>query len=239
MGSSHEFRASGHLLSKEIEYFNGVLNNPSRPLAAIVGGAKVGDKMLLLENLINRVDKLLIGGAMANSFVHNLYGTPMGKSLLEKDDNAVKVCKEVVEYAEKKGVELVFPTDFVCAKDIDGTGLAVKSTLESDDMAFDIGPDSVQKFIQVLNGCNTLVWNGPVGLFEKDAYGHGTKEIFERACSKKGFTTIVCGGDTGSAAKKFKAEGIVSHISTGGGASLELLEGKILPGLSSLSDDVL
>lgn len=204
-----------------------------------MGGAKVGDKMLLLENLINRVDKLLIGGAMANSFVHNLYGTPMGKSLLEKDENAVKVCKEVVEYAKQKGVELVFPTDFVCAKDIDGTGLAVKKTLEADDMAFDIGPDSVDYFVKVLGGCNTLVWNGPVGLFEKDAYGHGTKDIFERVCTKKGFTTIVCGGDTGGAAKKFNAESYVSHISTGGGASLELLEGKVLPGLSSLSDDVL
>lgn len=106
-------------------------------------------------------------------------------------------------------------------------------------MAFDIGPDSTKKFIDVLNGCKTLVWNGPVGMFEKAEYGNGTKYIFEKACSKKGFTTIVCGGDTGSAAKKFNAESYISHISTGGGASLEVLEGKILPGLSSLSDDKL
>jgi phosphoglycerate kinase len=106
-------------------------------------------------------------------------------------------------------------------------------------MAFDIGPDSTKKFIEVLNGCQTLVWNGPVGMFEKEEYGNGTKDIFEKACSKKGFTTIVCGGDTGSAAKKFNAESYISHISTGGGASLEVLEGKILPGLSSLSDDKL
>lgn len=197
---------SGNLLSKEILYFNGVLNNPQRPLAAIVGGAKVGDKMLLLENMINKVDKLLIGGAMANSFVHNLYGTPMGKSLLEKDENAVKVCKEVVEYAKKKNVELVFPIDFVCAKDLNASGMSVKSSLQSDDMAFDIGPDSIKKFVEVLNGCQTLIWNGPVGMFEKEEFGQGTKQIFEQVCNKKGFTTIVCGGDTGSAAKKFKAE---------------------------------
>lgn len=131
----------------------------------------------------------------------------MGKSLLECDENAIRVCKEVVEYAKKKNVELVFPTDFTCAKDLNATGLKVKTTLESDDMAFDIGPDSVKKFVEVLNGCQTLIWNGPVGMFEKEEYSLGTKHIFEQACNKKGFTTIVCGGDTGSAAKKFNAEG--------------------------------
>mmetsp|Transcript_102367 Transcript_102367/g.220990 ORF Transcript_102367/g.220990 Transcript_102367/m.220990 type:complete len:179 (+) Transcript_102367:743-1279(+) len=175
---------------------------------------------------------------MANSFVHNVYNVNMGSSKLEADEKTREICMRVVNKAKELNVELVLPTDFVTSTDIESAATGVSSSLNSNEMAMDIGPDSLNRFVAELNKCNTVVWNGPVGMFEKEQFAHGTKGILEQVLRKnKNITSIICGGDTGSAIKKFQGEQWVSHISTGGGASLELLEGKELPGISYLAQD--
>lgn len=237
VGSNHELRAAGHLLSKEMLYFNKVLTSPDTPLAAIVGGSKVSDKILLLENLISRVNILVIGGAMANSFAYHVQGVDMGQSLVEKDDNSGKICKNVLKLAKEKGVKILLPTDYICSKNIESPITEVKSTLDETDMAMDIGPESLKTMVNELNKCKTVVWNGPVGMFEKPQFSLGTRGILEQVMrDNASLTSIVCGGDTGSAVKALGQESWIDHVSTGGGASLELLEGKQLPGLVSLTD---
>ncbi|MBF0385187.1 MAG: phosphoglycerate kinase [Candidatus Omnitrophica bacterium] len=225
---------AGFLLEKEITYLSKATGNPQKPYVVILGGAKVSDKIMLVENLMNKADTLLIGGGMAYTFLKAL-GQNIGNSILEKDK--LDVAKNIIEKAKQKNVKLLFPVDHLVVKAIDQpeTKKVVKD-IEDGWLALDVGPETVKQFKDVLAGAKTIVWNGPVGMFEKEEYASGTKAIAECLASLKGATTIIGGGDSAAAVAEFKLEDKMSHISTGGGASLEYLEGKELPGITALAD---
>jgi 3-phosphoglycerate kinase len=226
--------AAGKLLEKEITYLGGALENPERPFAVILGGAKVSDKISLIENLISKADKILIGGGMAYTFL-KAQGKNIGNSILEADK--VETAKELMAKAKTAGVELVFPTDFVITDDFNSDkNVKVVTDIPDGWEGVDIGPASRKRFKDVLSSAKTIVWNGPVGVFEKDAFAGGTREIAEHLAALKGVTTIIGGGDSAAAVSKFKVDKAMTHISTGGGASLEFLEGKELPGVAALND---
>ena len=233
-------RAAGFLLQKELDYFGKALSNPERPFLAILGGAKVADKIQLIENLIDKVDAMIIGGGMAYTFKKELDGMSIGKSLY--DEAGAKIVKGLVEKAKSKNVELAFPIDFVTGDKFAADAKVGAATQESgiaDDMeGFDCGPKSREIFVEMVKRAKTIVWNGPVGVFEFDIYADGTKAVAAAVveATKNGASSIIGGGDTATAAKKFGIVDSVSHVSTGGGASLELLEGKDLPGVVALSD---
>eukprot|EP01061_Rhynchopus_euleeides_P035636 TRINITY_DN60042_c0_g1_i1.p1 TRINITY_DN60042_c0_g1~~TRINITY_DN60042_c0_g1_i1.p1 ORF type:complete len:417 (+),score=187.95 TRINITY_DN60042_c0_g1_i1:99-1349(+) len=238
--------ACGYLIKKEIDYFSTALRSPKRPLCAIVGGAKVSDKILLLDNLITMCDKLLIGGAMAYTFL-KAQGRSVGNSKCEvksKDSQGRKIdivalALQLIEKAEKQGVELVLPVDHRCApefKDVPAT-CTVDADIPPGLMALDIGPKTEAMFASAIGASNTAIWNGPVGVFEMKAFRKGTYRIARALAEKEGLLSIVCGGDTAAAAEKAGYAPKISHISTGGGAALELLEGKVLPGLKALSSE--
>lgn len=227
--------AAGFLLEKEIRFLGGAVSHPKRPFAAIIGGAKVSDKIGVLTNLLTKVDKLLIGGGMANTFLA-ARGVPMGKSLVETDK--LEEARRILAEAEVRKIELLLPTDLVMAAEFKADAPHEVESLDHLNqayMALDIGPATCETYAKALADCRTIVWNGPMGVFEMDAFCKGTEKVAE-AVAASSAVSIVGGGDSVAAIKKSGLEGKISHISTGGGASLEYLEGKILPGVAALDN---
>ncbi|MEW6170977.1 MAG: phosphoglycerate kinase [Candidatus Omnitrophota bacterium] len=223
---------AGFLLEKEIEYLGKTLENPQKPFVAILGGAKVSDKIAVIENLLNKVDKIIIGGGMAYTFL-KVQGKQIGNSKLEKDKE--QVARDILIKATSKKVQIVLPIDNVVAEKLDAN---VKTQIVGENipdgfMGLDIGPKTIELFKNALKDAKTIVWNGPLGVFEMDNFVKGTKEIANFIATLKA-TTIIGGGDTAAAISKFGLDDKMSHISTGGGASLEFLEGKKLPGIEAL-----
>jgi len=240
VGIQHAQRAAGLLMDKELSYFAKVLDNPDRPLLAILGGAKVQDKIQLIENLIDKVDEMIIGGGMAFTFHKVLNNMQIGGSLYDED--GAKIVQNLVQKAKDKNVQLHFPIDFITADKFDENAQVGAATVSAGIpdgwMGLDCGPESNTAFAAVVGRAKTIVWNGPAGVFEFEKFANGTKALMDNvvAATASGATTIIGGGDTATCAKKFKTVEKVSHVSTGGGASLELLEGKNLPGVASLSE---
>ncbi|KAJ2158607.1 phosphoglycerate kinase [Coemansia sp. RSA 552] len=233
-------RAAGFLMQKELEYFGKVTENPQRPYLAILGGAKVSDKILLIENLLDKVDLMIVTGGMAYTFHKVLSGMEIGKSLY--DAKGAEIVQRLVEKAKKNKVEFVLPTDFVTADkfapDATTGHATVQSGIQGDLQGLDIGPESVAEFSRVIAGAKTIVWNGPCGVFEFEKFAAGTNQTMDaiiKAHDENGATTIIGGGDSATAAANRGVTDKFSHVSTGGGASLELLEGKELPGVTALS----
>ncbi len=217
----------GFLIEKELKFLGRTLNNPERPFVAILGGAKVSDKIGVIENLLDKVDCILIGGAMAYTFF-KADGRAVGKSLCE--DDFLDKAAELVEQAKDVGCEMVFPLDTVVARrlKVGAENKVIDGDIESDWQGVDIGPESRKLFAEKLGGARTIVWNGPMGVFEMPPFDEGTKAVASAVAeaTSKGARSIIGGGDSASAIKKLGLEDRISHISTGGGASLELLEGK-------------
>jgi len=245
-GTAHRAQASTHgagtyapvacagpLLAGELEALGKALDNPARPMVAIVGGSKVSTKLTVLESLSTKVDQLVVGGGIANTFIAAA-GLPVGKSLYEAD--LIDTCKKLTADAEARGGSIPVPTDIVCAKkfapDAEAT-LKGASEASDDDMIFDIGPDSAAELATIIKNAGTIVWNGPVGVFEFDQFGEGTKAISLAIAESDAFS-IAGGGDTLAAVDKYGIADKVSYISTGGGAFLEFLEGKDLPAVTML-----
>lgn len=233
-------KVTGLLMQKELEAFAAVLENPKRPLLAILGGAKIADKIPLIRNLLEVADEIIIGGGMAYTFKKVLNGMPIGDSLF--DAEGAKIVGELMEKAKNKGVKIYFPVDFICASrfapDAEICEKGEQEGIPEGWMGLDAGPRSRVIFAEVIAKAKTIIWNGPVGVFEFDRFAEGTKSMAHAvaAATVAGATTIVGGGDTATAAKKFGVADKVSHCSTGGGASLELLEGKSLPGVAVLDE---
>lgn len=233
-------KAAGFLMAKELEYFAKALENPVRPFLAILGGAKVSDKIQLIDNLLDKVDILIVGGGMAFTFKKVLDKMPIGDSLY--DETGAANVENLVAKAKKNGVELVLPVDFVTADKFDknaNTGVATQEEGIPDGwMGLDAGPKSIKLFQDAVAKAKTIVWNGPPGVFEFDAFATGTKALLDAAVAsaEAGNTVIIGGGDTATVAKKYGVVDKLSHVSTGGGASLELLEGKALPGVVAISE---
>lgn len=226
---------AGFLMEKEIEYLGKALSDPDRPLAMVIGGAKVADKIALLENILEKVNVLLIGGGMANTFMRAL-GYDVGASKVENDQ--LDFARGLVTKAARKKVTLLLPVDGIAADEFkaDAQHRAVTpGSVPAGWQILDIGPETIKKFTEELKRCRTVVWNGPVGVFEFEAFSKGSRAIAETLAGMKA-TTIVGGGDTAAAVKKFGLTSKMSHVSTGGGASLEFLEGKTLPGVAVLRD---
>jgi phosphoglycerate kinase len=227
--------AAGFLVAKEMAYFGQVLNNPERPLVALLGGAKVSDKITVIENLLNLVDTLIIGGGMAYTFL-KAKGLEIGKSLL--DEAGIEVAKKTMQMAEEKGVKLVLPVDIVVADAFSNdanTQIVKVDAIPADWEGLDIGPETIQLFSDVIKSSRTVVWNGPVGVFEMETFVKGTRALAD-LLAESDVISIIGGGDTAAAVTQFGLADKMSHVSTGGGASLEMLEGKILPGLAALTD---
>jgi phosphoglycerate kinase len=229
---------AGHLMEKELQYLQGAIDAPKRPLAAIVGGSKVSSKIGVLEALIDKCDKILIGGGMIFTF-YKARGLAVGKSLVEEDK--LELAKELEAKAAAKGVQFLLPTDVVLADKFDKDAESQITKVEAIPdgwMGLDIGPDSVKVFQEALADCKTVIWNGPMGVFEFDKFAAGTNAIAHTLAelSATGTITIIGGGDSVAAVEKVGVAEKMSHISTGGGASLELLEGKVLPGVAALDE---
>ena len=230
---------AGFLLEKELKYLQGAIDNPQRPLAAIVGGSKVSSKIGVLDALLDKCDKIIIGGGMIFTF-YKARGLDVGKSLVEEDK--LELARELELKAKNKGVELLLPTDVVLADNFSPDANSKVSNIDSingDWMGLDIGPESIQIFQKALSDCKTVIWNGPMGVFEFDKFANGTNAIAETLAelsSSSDTCTIIGGGDSVAAVEKAGLAEKMSHISTGGGASLELLEGKVLPGVASLDN---
>ena len=224
--------AAGFLLEKEIKFLGNAVDNPKHPFVAILGGAKVSDKIGVINHLIDKADKIIVGGGMAYTF-YAAKGIKIGNSLVEKDK--IELAKEIME---KAGDKLVLPIDNVCAEkfDNDAPSKVIEGDIPDGYMALDIGPKSVEEFENVLKDAKTVVWNGPMGVFEMPNFAKGTLEIGKFLGTLKDATTIVGGGDSTAAVKKLGVADKLTHISTGGGASLEYLEGKTLPGIAAVSD---
>jgi phosphoglycerate kinase len=226
---------AGFLLEKEIQYLGSAVDNPKRPFIAILGGAKVKDKIKVIDNLLNKVDALLIGGGMAYTFL-KAQGKTIGSSKLDKD--GFDTAKQALDKAAKKNIPMLLPVDHVIADKFDANANTKVVGVDIPDgwMGLDIGPKTIKLFEDKLKGAKTVVWNGPLGVFEMEKFAKGTEEIAKFLAGLKGATTIIGGGDTAAAMLKFKLEDKMSHISTGGGASLEYLEGRGLPGIDALQD---
>lgn len=234
-GVTHSLKsAAGLLLQKEIEYLGGALAAPQRPFVTILGGAKVSDKILVIENLLNKVDRLLIGGGMAYNFV-KAQGFHIGSSLVQEDK--VEVAKGILDKAQAAGVELLLPGDHVVADKFDANANTkiCEGNIEDGWMGLDIGPKTIELFVAKLRDARTVVWNGPMGVFEFAPFRQGTEAV-AKALAESSATSIVGGGDTAAAIDMFGLEDQISHVSTGGGASLEFLEGKELPGIAALTE---
>ncbi|MDP2652725.1 MAG: phosphoglycerate kinase [Candidatus Omnitrophota bacterium] len=231
--TKHLPSVAGFLLEKEVDYLSKAIDNPQKPLVVILGGAKVSDKIMLIENLLGRADAILIGGGMAYTFL-KAQGKSIGNSKLEADK--VETAKTILEKAKQAKVNILLSEDFVITREFEKPQERKIAAGEIADgwMGVDIGPETRKKFKDVLATAKTIVWNGPVGVFEINEYAEGTREIAEFVSRLKGVTSIVGGGDTAAAVGKFNCEAGMTHISTGGGASLEFLEGKELPGVKAL-----
>jgi phosphoglycerate kinase len=226
--------AAGFLLEKEIQYLGNAVENPQKPFAVILGGAKVSDKIGMIDNLLPKADVIIVGGGMAYTFL-KAQGIEIGNSKLEKDK--LDLAKSILESAKALRKEIVLPVDHLVVETIDANakGQIVDESIPQGKIAVDIGPKSISLFEEKLKSAKTIVWNGPLGIFEMDAFSRGTHEVAKFVGSLKA-VTIIGGGDTAAAISKFKLEDKMTHISTGGGASLEYLEGKVLPGVAALSD---
>ena len=229
---------AGFLMEKEINYIGKTLEAPKRPFVAIIGGAKVSDKIGVIENMIDKVDTIIIGGGMAHTFDASK-GYPIGDSLCERDK--IELAKELLEKAEKKGVKVVLPVDVVIADKFAAD--ANTKTVDVDKIpdgwqALDSGDKTSEEYVKALQGAKTVIWNGPMGVFEFDAFAKGTEAVAHAVAeaTKGGAVSIVGGGDSIAALKKTGLSDQISHISTGGGATLELLEGKVLPGIDALAN---
>ena len=227
--------SAGLLLQREVDALSHVLNDAERPFALILGGAKVSDKIGVINHLLERVDRVLVGGGMANTFL-KAKGIDVGKSLVEEDN--VDVAADVLARAEERGVDLVLPADAVVAtqmsEDVEASTVIVER-VGSDQAIFDIGPESVKRFAGALRPARTIVWNGPMGVFEIAKFSGGTRGVADAVAASDGFT-LVGGGDSVAAVEQLGVADQISHISTGGGASLEFLEGKNLPGIAALQE---
>ena len=228
---------SGFLIEKELEFLGSALENPQRPFVAILGGAKVSDKLGVIESLLEKVDTLIIGGGMAYTFFKSM-GYSVGKSICELDK--LDLAKELMEKAKQKNVKLVLPVDNVIAKEI--TPDAENKVIDSDNIpddweGLDIGPKTVELFKEKLKDAKTIIWNGPVGFSEYEIFANGTRSIAQALAEKEDAVTIIGGGDSAAAIEKMGLSDKMTHISTGGGASLEFLEGKKLPGIECLLDN--
>ena len=230
---------AGFLLEKELKYLQGAIDTPKRPLAAIVGGSKVSSKIGVLDSLLDKCDKIIIGGGMIFTF-YKARGLDVGNSLVEEDK--LELAKNLEAKAKTKGVELLLPTDVVLASDFSPEAeskIAQIDSISGDWMGLDIGPQTIKVFQNALAECKTIIWNGPMGVFEFDKFAEGTNAIATTLADLSSFSevcTIIGGGDSVAAVEKAGLASKMSHISTGGGASLELLEGKTLPGVASLKD---
>jgi len=230
---------AGFLLEKELKYLQGAIDNPKRPLAAIVGGSKVSSKIGVLDSLLDKCDKIIIGGGMIFTF-YKARGLDVGKSLVEEDK--LELARNLEAKAKAKGVELLLPSDVILANEFSPTAESKVSQIDSisgDWMGLDIGPQSIKVFQNALAECKTIIWNGPMGVFEFDKFAQGTNSIATTLADLSSFSevcTIIGGGDSVAAVEKAGLADKMSHISTGGGASLELLEGKILPGVAALKE---
>ena len=233
-------KVAGFLVEKELAAFAAVLENPQRPLLAILGGAKIADKIPLIRNLVEKADDIIIGGGMAYTFRKVLNGMQIGNSLY--DPAGAEIVQELIAKAKEKGVRIHLPVDFITGDAFSPTANTGTATVESGIPdgweGFDCGPETRELFAKVIASAKTIVWNGPCGVFEFDIFAEGTKSMAHAvaAATAAGAITIVGGGDTATAAKKFGVIDKVTHASTGGGASLELLEGRILPGVAALND---
>ena len=239
VGEGFPVKCSGFLLAKELDYFAKVVDSPTRPVCGILGGAKVADKIQLIMNLLDKVDIMIIGGGMAFTFIKEA-GVEIGASLY--DEEGAKLVPEIRKKAEEKGVELILPVDFVCSSKFGEDGEIKDGDMETGVpegfLGLDIGPKSIAMNDEAIKKSKTIVWNGPMGVFEMKAFEKGTKQMMETivATTKEGAVSVIGGGDTATACKVYDTVDKVSHCSTGGGASLELLEGKLLPGVAALDD---
>ncbi len=246
-GSSHRAHASiegvtkflpsgaGFLLEKEIKYLGEALQSPKKPFVAVLGGSKVSDKIGVVENLISKVDKILIGGAMAYTFL-KVQGIEIGGSKYEKDKT--DLAKTILEKAKKNNVEILLPVDHLSVQRVDENApVRIEGpAISAGWFGVDIGPKTIELFCKALETAKTVVWNGPMGIFEMKAFARGSHEVALKLSTLKGATTIIGGGDTAACVIGFGLESQMSHISTGGGASLEYLEGQVLPGIAALED---
>ena len=225
---------AGFLLAKEIEYFDKALSNPPKPFVAILGGAKVSDKIMVIENLMKKVDIILIGGGMAYTFL-KAQGMEIGSSKLEADK--IDIAESIMKKAKELGVKIVLPVDHLIADKVDAISntRVVTDVVPQGWIAVDIGPKTVDEFKKELGNAKMIIWNGPLGVFEITKFSRGTEDIARFIAGLKTIS-IIGGGDTASAITKFGLEHAMSHISTGGGASLEYMEGKVLPGIAALND---
>lgn len=240
VGVDLPLRVSGFLMQKELEAFAKVLDHPQRPLLAILGGAKIADKIPLIRNLIDIADEIIVGGGMAYTFKKVMENMPIGDSLF--DPEGAKIIPELMEKAAAKGVKILLPSDFVCADrfapDADSRMVSASEGIPDGWMGLDVGPLTRDSFANTILAAKTIVWNGPSGVFEFDRFAEGTRSMADAIAraTAAGAVSVVGGGDTATAAKKFGVVDKVTHVSTGGGASLELLEGKTLPGVAALTD---
>ncbi len=233
-------RAAGFLMKKELDAFAKVLDHPKRPLLAILGGAKVADKIQLIENLLDKADEIIIGGGMAYTFLKVLNGMEIGASLF--DPKGAEIVPAILAKAKAKNRAIHLPVDFLAAdrfdKDAATKVVTAQEGISAGWQGLDCGPMTIKRFQDVIARARTIIWNGPVGVFEMDKFAAGTRAIMDAmlAATARGAVTVIGGGDTATAAVKWNADDKVTHCSTGGGASLELLEGKELPGIKALSD---
>jgi len=241
VGVESKHKVSGFLLKKELEYFARALTNPEKPFLAILGGAKVKDKIQLINNLLDKVDEMIIAGGMAYTFKKVVYHKSIGKSIFDED--GAKIVQDLVNKAEKNGVKLHFPVDYIAAKEFSENAEPHEVSddeggIPNDLQGLDIGPKSRQLFADVIKRAKVVVWNGPPGVFEFSNFKKGSLAMIDAIAeaTKNGTITIIGGGDTASLVVNEGREKDVSHVSTGGGASLELLEGKTLPGVAYLDD---
>jgi len=240
VGDGYTVKASGFLVAKELTAFAKVLDAPAKPVLAILGGAKVSDKILLIKNMCDKVDKIIIGGGMAFTFLKVLNNMPIGGSLFDED--GAKIVPEIMAKAKAMNVEIILPVDFITSSKFGEDGEIATATLaegvKDGMMGLDCGPETNKLNAAAILSSKTIIWNGPMGVFEMASFEAGTKTMMDTIveATAKGVITVIGGGDTATACKKYKTEDKVTHVSTGGGASLELLEGKDLPGILALTD---
>ncbi|MGE7942191.1 phosphoglycerate kinase [Lysinibacillus xylanilyticus] len=233
--AKHIPAVSGFLMQKELDVLGKALSNPERPFTAIIGGAKVKDKIGVIESLLEKVDHLIIGGGLSFTFI-KAQGYDIGKSLLEEDK--IDLAKSFIEKAKEKGVQLHMPVDAVVANEFSKdaeTKIVDVDAIPADWMGLDIGPKTAANYAEVIKDSKLIIWNGPMGVFEMDKFANGTKTVADAMATTTGYT-VIGGGDSAAAVEKFEVADKMDHISTGGGASLELMEGKELPGIVALND---
>jgi len=240
VGEGFDTKACGFLVAKELAAFSKVLDSPAKPVLAILGGAKVSDKIQLIDNLLAKVDMMIIGGGMAFTFLKVIKKMEIGGSLF--DEEGAKIVEGIMAKAEKENVEIILPVDFITSSKFGEDGTIEPATMEGGVkegmMGLDCGPESIKLNDAAIRKAKTIIWNGPMGVFEMASFEKGTKSMMDTMVevTKAGTITVIGGGDTATCCKKYDTEDKVTHVSTGGGASLELLEGKEMPGIKALTD---